>query len=93
MKHEKQTKYTMVNLKDIEYQLDKITLYTEIINNSPDYGKVEHSLNRILDSIDYILACDDMYLADLGVDKEGLPEHRAFIVANHDALLAQVYNR
>ena len=93
MKHAKQTKYTMVNLKDIEYQLDKITLYTEIINHSPDFGKVEHALNRILDSIDYILTCDDMDLAELGVDKEGLPEHRAFIIANHDALLAQVHNR
>ena len=93
MKHTQQTKYTMVNLKDIEYQLDKITLYTEIINNSPDYGKVEHALTRILDSIDYILACDDMDLAELGVDKDGLPEHRAFIVSNHDALLAQVQHR
>lgn len=93
MKHTQQTKYTMVNLKDIEYQLDKITLYTEIINNSPDYAKVEHALTRILDSIDYILACDDMDLAELGVEKDGLPEHRAFIVANHDALLAQVQNR
>lgn len=93
MIHTQQTKYTMINLKDIEYQLDKITLYTEIINNSPDYGKVEHELTRILDSIDYILACDDMDLAELGVDKNGLPEHRTFIVANHDALLAQVQHR
>ena len=93
MKHTQQTKYTMVNLKDIEYQLDKITLYTEIINNSPDYGNVEHELTRILDSIDYILACDDMELAELGVDKNGLPEHRTIIVANHDAPLAQVQHR
>ena len=93
MRHTQQAKYTMINLKDIEYQLDKITLYTEIINNSPDYGNVEHELTRILDSIDYILACDDMELAELGVDKNGLPEHRTFIVANHDAPLAQVQHR
>ena len=54
---------------------------------------VEDELTRILDSIDYILACDDMDLAELGVDKNGLPEHRTFIVANHDAPLAQVQHR
>lgn len=93
MKHKENTKYTVVNLKDIEYQLDKITLYTEIINNSPDYGKVEHALSRILDSIDYILSCDDMDLAELGIDKNGLPEHRAFIVNNREIILSQVRSR
>lgn len=93
MKHKENTKYTVVNLKDIEYQLDKITLYTEIINNSPDYGKVEHALTRILDSIDYILSCDDMDLAELGIDKDGLPEHRAFIVNNREIILSQVRSR
>lgn len=93
MKHKENTKYTVVNLKDIEYQLDKITLYTEIINNSPDYGKVEHALTRILDSIDYILSCDDMDLAELGIDKDGLPEHRAFIVNNRETILSQVRSR
>ena len=93
MKHKENTKYTVVNLKDIEYQLDKITLYTEIINNSPDYGKVEHALTRILDSIDYILSCDDMDLAELGIDKNGLPEHRAFIVNNREIILSQVRSR
>ena len=93
MKHAINPKYNTVNLKDIEYQLDKITLYTEIINTSPDYNKVEHALTRILDSIDYILACDDMDLAELGVEKEGLPEHRQFIAENRDLILSQVCNR
>ena len=93
MKHALNPKYSTVNLKDIEYQLDKITLYTEIINHSCDVGKVEHALTRIIDSIDYILSCEDMDLAELGISKDGLPEHKQFIINNRDALIHQAKGR
>ena len=76
-------------IDELQKHLANIDLYKDIANNSSNVYSVQYAMDELLKSIDYSMTYSEDELHQAGMSKTKLPEQKAFIKQNYNAMLEQ----
>jgi len=76
-------------IDELQKHLANIDLYKDIANNSSNVYSVQYAMDELLKSIDYCMTYIEDELHQAGMSKTKLPEQKAFIKQNYNAMLEQ----
>lgn len=73
----------------LQQHLTNIDIYKNVANTSSDEHAVQYAMDKLLQSIDFIMSYEEEELHQAGMSKEKLPRQREFILQHYNDMIAQ----